>query len=456
MFAAARRIDDFSRALTAGTTTAQRRAVSASFALRVWSALAMFLITMLLAKAMGAAAFGAYSFALGWVSILLVLTTFGFQHFNVREIARLIAIDRPAEIAGLIILSATVGGLLSGALALGAPWLAANLPLSPDPALEEAFIFGAFLIPLLTFNSLRQGVLRGFGRPVLGQLPDLGLVPGVMLALVVVALFANVTLTAKTALWLNIISAAVAFLIGIGLLKRETWRQGLRWHATFKPRRWIRGAGYSLIIGAAATINNSTDLVMLGALTDAEQTGVYGLAVRFALVTSLPVLAVTSGLSHEVSRLFNRDRIDDLGMLARGAGRLVVALTSAMAVAISLVTPVIGALFGPEFAAASIPILILVWARVLETLAGQPSMVLINTRFAGLGAICISAVAVLNIGLNLALIPLFGVVGAASATALAQLTQALVMLHVTRRKLGFATAPFARATGSAESRPEFS
>lgn len=427
--------------LAGGLPAVQRRAVSASLAFRVWSALATFAITVLLANALGTAAFGAYSFALGWVSILLVLTTFGFHHFNVREITRLRTVDRPDAIGGLVVLSVVIGIMLSLLVVLAAPWLADSLPLSPDPLLEGAFVFAALLLPLLTFNSIRQGTLRGLDRPILAQAPELGLFPALMLVMTLAAILMGTKLTAETALRLNLWAAAVALGFGLLVLLREWRRQGLAWRIELDPVPWFRGAGYSLIIGAAATVNSGADLVMLGALTDAEQTGAYGLAARFALLLTIPMLAVTSGLSHNVSTYFNLGRLGEVESLVRGSGRFVIVVTLALAIVISAVTPFIGTLFGPGFAIASVPLLVLAWSRVAETLFGQASMVLINTRFAGLGAICVSVTAVLNIGLNLALIPAFGMLGAAIATGLAQLVQVALMAGFVRRKLGIVTSP---------------
>jgi O-antigen/teichoic acid export membrane protein len=207
------------------------------------------------------------------------------------------------------------------------------------------------------------------------------------------------------------------------------------------PGLWVRGAGYSLIIGAASVINSSADLVMLGAMTDAEQTGAYGLAVRITAILLIPMLAVASGLSHEVSALHNSGRSQALEGLVRAAGRSVIWLTGVLTLAITASTPFFGWLFGAEFAAAIAPLLILCWARFLETLAGQPNMVLVNTSYAGLGAVYVSASALANIALNLMLIPVFGTVGAALATAVSQLVLTAAMVFEVRRRLAISTLP---------------
>jgi O-antigen/teichoic acid export membrane protein len=207
------------------------------------------------------------------------------------------------------------------------------------------------------------------------------------------------------------------------------------------PGIWIRGAGYSLIIGAASVINSSADLVMLGAMTNAEETGAYGLAVRVTAILLIPMLAVASGLSHEVSMLHNSGRSQALSDVVRTAGRSVVWLTGSLALLITASTPFFGWMFGAEFVAAIAPLLILCWARFLETLAGQPNMVLVNTSFAGLGAVYVSISAIANIGLNALLIPRFGAVGAAVATAISQLALTAAMAVEVRRKLAVSTLP---------------
>ena len=421
----------------------QWHAIGASLGLRIWAMALGFVTTLLLAHMLGAAAFGAYAFAFGWINILLLATTFGFHHFNVREIARLAVHGQSSEIAGLAAFSNAIGFVVSLTVSFAAPFVSTIVPLSPDPAMERAFVVGVWLLPLLTLSNIRQGFMRGLGRPVVGQAPELGLFPLLLLMLLGAVFVTSATISAEHALVLNIVAAAIAFLVGALNMITEMRRRRLFEGLGLLPGLWVRGAGYSLIIGAASVINSSADLVMLGAMTDAEQTGAYGLAVRIVALLLVPMLAVAAGLSHEISTLHNSGRTHALENLVRAAGRQVVGATALLTVGVTAMTPFFGWLFGAEFVASIAPLLILAWARFLETLAGQPGMVLVNTSHAGLGAVCVSISAAANVALNLLLIPTYGTVGAASATAISQLALVAVMAWLVSRRVGLSTLPFA-------------
>jgi O-antigen/teichoic acid export membrane protein len=72
--------------------------------------------------------------------------------------------------------------------------------------------------------------------------------------------------------------------------------------------------------------------------------------------------------------------------------------------------------------------------RLLNMLGQQRACALI---YAGAFAV--------NIGLSFALIPQFGMTGAASATACALLTESILLFVVTRRRLGFHVFVWGRA-----------
>lgn len=437
------RAEGLLKRLSPHLTGAQWHAIGASLGLRLWAMALGFVTTLLLTHMLGAASFGAYAFAFGWINILLLATTFGFHHLNIREIARLVVQGHTLAITGLAAFSTVIGLVISLVVAFGAPFAWAILPLSPDPTMERAFLVGVWILPLLTLSNIRQGFMRGLGRPVIGQAPELGLVPLVLLVFLAIVFVTSGSISVEHALELNIAAFAIAFVVGSVNMIAEMRRRQLLEGMTLIPAAWLRGAGYSLIIGSASVINSSADLVMLGAMTDAETTGAYGLAARIANLLLVPMLAVAAGLSHEISTLHNRRHSSALENLVRAAGRQVVGATALLTVGVSLTTPFFGWLFGAEFVAAVAPLLILAWARFIETLAGQPGMVLVNTSHAGLGAVCVSISAAVNVAFNLVLIPAYGTVGAASATAISQLALVAVMAWLVWRRLGFLILPFA-------------
>jgi O-antigen/teichoic acid export membrane protein len=185
--------------------------------------------------------------------------------------------------------------------------------------------------------------------------------------------------------------------------------------------------------GMLSLINLRLDVVILGALVGPGTLGVYAVASKYAELLRLPGLAITYVL---YPRLAVRDRIE--------AGRDVAALlprafimTAVAAIPLAAAVPLLPLVYGPAFAGAMLPACILLFGLVGEGVAGLVSAYLYGVGRPGANSIALSVSVVVTIGLDLALIPHFHVVGAAVASAAAYLTSsaALLVCYFAVRKL---------------------
>jgi O-antigen/teichoic acid export membrane protein len=210
---------------------------------------------------------------------------------------------------------------------------------------------------------------------------------------------------------------------------------------SFALGRWLAEAGKSSFLFAAGAVMAATDVMMLGALSSAEQTGLYGVAARFFMLMQLPALAASAAMSHEAARLHAAGDRAALSTLVRGtAARTALAALGLAA----LCTPIAlrpDLVFGAGFAAATAPMLILIWTRAGEAVFGHPGSVIANAGGAGRAGLIVLGGAAVNAGLNAVLIPQFGAVGAACATAAAYLALTAVLAHAVWRRFGVICLP---------------
>lgn len=419
------------------------RAFFGSFAMRLFSAGAGFVIAVILGRLLGAAGFGSFTLAMGWLGVTTIFTTLGFQHFTVRAIPPLVAEGRLHAVAGLIIFAASLTGSLALLAMLLAPIVIKRLQLFPDPAMEAAVLaVGLYFLPV-TINQLRQGVLRGLGQPLGAQLPELILQPTIFVALIGAATALGWRLDTIRAIELMLLSVVICLCVGIWFLARSL-KGNLLWPPAFFPLSWLLQAGKSCYLFAAVTVMSATDILMLGHLSNAEETGVYGVAARFYLLMFLPSLATSSSLSHEISRLYRGEQKAELEATVRRSATYAAFLAVLLALVCTIATFRLGPIFGAEFEVAALPILILVWSRAAEALLGQPGVILANTAFVGLTGGGVTFAIALNFALNALLIPKFGATGAAIATATAHLIMASIFAALTLWKAKIVSLPSIR------------
>jgi O-antigen/teichoic acid export membrane protein len=98
-----------------------------------------------------------------------------------------------------------------------------------------------------------------------------------------------------------------------------------------------------------------------------------------------------------------------------------------------LAAPIIGLLYGPEYAQSAAPFRILLWSAALVILRSSYTEALKGTGYQGADLLCAVTSASVNVGLNLLLIPRYGMVGAASATVVADVVWAVMAYHYFHR-----------------------
>jgi len=92
-------------------------------------------------------------------------------------------------------------------------------------------------------------------------------------------------------------------------------------------------------------------------------------------------------------------------------------------------------LFGPEFVVTYVPLLILLCGRIVCALAGPVGLLMTMTAHQNLAGTIIAISTVINIALNICLIPSLGLIGAAISTAFSVSLGNIVLLVFVWRKI---------------------
>jgi len=219
-------------------------------------------------------------------------------------------------------------------------------------------------------------------------------------------------------------------------LVRQVHRRGTRMtgHPDLGLARSIVSFGLLGQVGGLVNLLNlRLDFLVLGALAGPAPLGVYAVASKFAELARLPALAVTWVSYPRMARLgpavSGRVARRQLPWLA-GLG-----IVSALALAV-LARPLLPAFYGPEFLASVPPAVIIAVGLVASPAGGLASGYLLGTRRPGTNSVLQIAGLLTTLVLDVLLIPPFGLLGAAVASALAYLVTDLTTLFVVHRLTG--------------------
>ena len=386
------------------------------------------LVSVILARKLGRDGFGIYALTMSAVMFILLFARLGISG-TVRQYVAELHGKNDRELAGAVLGRALRFGLISGLLATAA-LLALSEPLAlffHRPELRPDLLIGAaMLLPMVLVGILRA-VSSGLQR--YGNLLRLSLITSPLW--VAGCAFAVWQGAGVPGVLLVTLAIEAINLVGFGIWSLRYI--GIRWRAPLPAELHSRVQRYNLALGLLILLNavvwERSEILFLGRFQGVAQVSFY--AVPFALtervVDLLPgaLLGVLlPGLSY-----------------ARGAadpGRFTAVLSDALRYLAMLTLPiclfgiplapaVIRLLYGAEFDGAVIVLQILLVSVVFGVLGQASRSALLGLERQGWLLKTGSVAAAASVGLDFALIPRWGAVGAAVANTIVQAAWALAI-----------------------------
>jgi O-antigen/teichoic acid export membrane protein len=196
------------------------------------------------------------------------------------------------------------------------------------------------------------------------------------------------------------------------------------------------------LLAGASIVNSRLDTLMLGFLAPNAQVAFYRVAAAAAIFASFALQAANVALGPRVSTLYSKGAIDELNELLRSTGRRVFLFSVGVAlIGVVLGSPAISFLYGEDFLPAYQPLLVLFVGYVMSAFAGPVNTVLAMTGNQNRALFALLIGGGTNVGLNFLLIPTYGALGAAFASAISFLIWNALMLILLVRNTGIRTIP---------------
>lgn len=389
-----------------------------SLALKIVSTGLAFATSVLLARLLGAEGYGIFAYAIAIVSLLSVPASLGLPQLLVRNIAAYRARSEWGLMRGLLV-KANTWVLLSsvglGTMAALIAWLLAGRSTNPT---VMAFWLALLILPINALNNLRSSTLRGLHYVVLGQLPEFLIKPLSFLLLVVAAhLLLGDVFNAPWAVGMQVTATALGLGAGVLFLLNRLPSEVTASDAMYDTTAWARSALPFLFIGGMQMIYKNTDIVMLGALSGAEAAGVYRVVTRGADLVAFVLIAVNMVLQPTVARFYAAGEIQRLQRLVTKSARMIFLGSLPIALVLILFGQWILLIFGQEFTVGASALAVLSVAQLINAGMGSVALVLSMTGHERKTAVGVAVAACINVVLNASLIPLWGIEGAATATA---------------------------------------
>ena len=386
------------------------------------------LVVLLLARALGAEQYGMYNLAMSAATLATAIGLFGLDDAMLRYIAIYAGRKDQEGLWGAILLG--LGGTIATGILTGVTLYLIADPFSTrvfhQPDLAPLLRLLSFVVPFLALSSVLIGIAHGLKKMQYSVIAeDVG---QLLIRLVLLAILSLIRLDAMTTVIVFGISDVLTCVALVYLLNKDLkWGRPAR-SARFEVREIM---SYSLPLWLAAMLSKfrtNINTIILGTVSSAVNVGVYSLISRANVIGHVSYLSIVRSVRPVLADLSSRGAHAQMESIYQTSTRWMILLNLPIFLLLVLFPNSILALFGASYTTGAQALVILACAELFDASTGICGSIIDMGGYTGLKLFnAISQLGIL-IGLNLLLVPTWGMVGTTTAVLLSVIYVNLVRI----------------------------
>jgi O-antigen/teichoic acid export membrane protein len=386
-----------------------------------------YLYTIIIARILGAKSFGLFMLGLTVINLVGVISRLGLDVGVLRFVSLYNGVADKAKVKGTIITALKYTFIMSGfviavLILTGKPLFTSVLN---KPELEKVVKLLSISLPALALMAIALAATQGFKVMKYTVYSQSLFMPISNIILTVVFYFMGLRLYGVVSAYL--ISTVFTSVTALYYL-RKTFPEISSTTAVAETGKLFK---FSIPLTLVMLLNFLilwTDTLMLGHFKTSETVGIYNVAMKTAMLTSIVLVSFNSIFAPIISDLYNRKEKEKFRSLFATVTKWIYCISLPVFLLIVLLAKEIMAVFGGEFTVGYEALIILAFAQLINSTAGSVGIVLTMSARQNIVMYNTIGICLLNITLNYFLIPRYGMTGAAMASGTSVIFLNIVML----------------------------
>lgn len=392
-----------------------------------------FLTNYVLIKAAGVEIYGSYIYIFNLLYLLVAFSVPGTDTLLRKMNAVYSGSGKRAELKGILIYSIIVT-FIASVVAAGISLLIAKRNIIADSQINNWYLFAFISLLIISLNQTGQASLQGLKKISAGFIPYRIIRPASISIIVLFYLLLHQQLTLNELAWFSTLSVLAA-LVATTFFHRHAFSN---LYSNTVPRFeisiWNRMAVSFFTLNALFIVNSRVDIMILGEYGSNKEVGVYNIALRISEIVGYSLTLVNFIISPLIAQYFANGEKDRLQNLITRSSRLIMFISLPLAIIIILFSRPFMNFFDADLHNGHLALLILCAGQIVNVLCGSVGMILLMTGHQRYSILSIIVAVLLNVILNLLLIPSYGLTGTAIATAASMAAWNFIMYIFVLRK----------------------
>ena len=395
----------------------------------------IFLLQVMLARLMGPSNYGDYTVIITTVNLLLVLSVFGFDSSILRFLPSFIAKKDYSSANGFVRFSYRMITILSILCSIGLFIFLLTKAKKNNIAFSEGLFWGVLLIPFLAFVYQASAVLRSLNKIKTSLLSVYFLFPVLMGLTCLYYYYSNDRLTVDAAMLINLGCSAVICIFINRRARKVLKEQAPSENLTFESRKWISVSSILFLTTAFDLLLRQSDILMVSYFLGNTKAGYYSVAAKLALLASLGLSVADYVFMPKIAALFESRQLMKLQQFVRNSSLQILSITLPVVFLLFLGGKWILGFFGNAFSFSYVPLIILLCGQVINALTGMVGGLMSMTGYQKTFFAFYFFAFIIQFTLNIILIPIFDIVGAAIGSSLAMIFLNICAYIFVKKKL---------------------
>ncbi len=400
-----------------------------------------YIFALLITRTLGAEAMGIYALSLTLINVASIIGKLGLETSLIRFVASLATKGKWRSLRRLYIKSLFLVLAASTAVALivylFSPQIAALF--FRKPHLAPYFRFAAFAIVPFVLVAINAAALRGIkdikGYSFLREGPAIRFF-AILYMLVGLHFSRSASIAIQAFAAGSLAAAAISFWWFAQKAKPRMKEEELE---VMPIGEILRISLPMFIISSIFFLMQWTGTIVLGIFRTEAEVGIFNIAMRVATLASLPLLAINSIAAPKFAEMYSKGDREGFKKIVHQSTRMIFWSSFPVVLILFLFPRPILSLFGSEFPEGSLALLFIATGQFVHAICGSVGYILTMTKHEVAAQNILVAATLLNIVLNVALIPRFGINGAAFSTMFSTVFWKLGMMIYIKKKFGFWT-----------------
>ena len=405
-----------------------------SFVLKILGLILSYVFIVLVSRCFGAESYGRFSIAFTILNIFSLVFALGIPDATIKIVSdKSINSKFNFRTTSLILLifSALVGSLILYSISE----FLSNF--YKDENLKGYFIVSAITLPPLILLRFNYETLRGKNDIIrFGFLSHV--IPFFLTSILIIIAFYYYNIVDDSIVIIAYaIGIVLAFTLSVFWIKKvDNSQLNLK---RYSAKQLMHYSFPMLATSSFIFIMGWTDTLMLAYYNDKADVGIYNVVIRIARIAIIAITSVNLVLAPKVSELYSNSEFGKMKQLIAKSTKLIFIVTLPLVIIIILANKFVLSIFGDEFISGGVALIVVMLSQLFNAISGSSGQVMNMTGNHKMLRNFTIYSAILNIALNLLLIPSYGILGAAIATASSIIVLNLSSAVFVKRSLGIKT-----------------